>query len=79
MSLFLKFYILNTREEPSSRLEKMGAMATPFKGLDKEDQLPLPPGVEEPQSETPPGKAVSIEIHRSFHPSSCTYLKFSYY
>lgn len=58
--LFLKFHILNTREDPSSRLAKMGAMATPFKGLDREDQHPLPPEREEPQSETPPGKADSI-------------------
>uniref|UniRef100_H3CDB5 Tight junction protein 2a (zona occludens 2) n=1 Tax=Tetraodon nigroviridis TaxID=99883 RepID=H3CDB5_TETNG len=48
-----------TREDPSSRLAKMGAMATPFKGLDRGDQPPLPPEKEEPRSKTSPVPAVT--------------------
>ncbi|XP_015228686.1 PREDICTED: tight junction protein ZO-2 isoform X5 [Cyprinodon variegatus] len=51
------------REEPSNRLAKMGAMPTPFKGLDRrEDSSPLPPERDEPRSETPPAAAVSPRV-----------------
>ncbi|XP_038143537.1 tight junction protein ZO-2a isoform X3 [Cyprinodon tularosa] len=51
------------REEPSNRLAKMGAMPTPFKGLDRrEDSSPLPPERDEPRSETPPAPAVSPRV-----------------
>lgn len=56
----LNFNILHIRDDPSNRLAKMGAMATPFKGPDREDQPPLPTEREEPQSEAPSGKYVSI-------------------
>uniref|UniRef100_A0A3Q4BBA7 Uncharacterized protein n=1 Tax=Mola mola TaxID=94237 RepID=A0A3Q4BBA7_MOLML len=44
------------REDPPSRLAKMGAMATPFRGPDRsvEDMPPLPAEREDPRSETPP-------------------------
>lgn len=45
-----------TREEPPNRLVKMGAMPTPFKGLERavEDTPPLPPEREESRAQTPP-------------------------
>ena len=50
-----------TREDPPSRLAKMGAMPTPFRGLDRalEDTPPVQTEREEPSSDTPPGKHVS--------------------
>ncbi|XP_077354048.1 tight junction protein ZO-2a isoform X7 [Festucalex cinctus] len=53
------------REEPSNRLAKMGAMPTPFKGLDRavEDTPPLPPEREESRPQTPPTIAVGPKVH----------------
>lgn len=51
----------------------MGAMATPFKGPDRENNPLLPSEVEEPQSEASPGKVVSIHI--SVSPIYCPYLE----
>ncbi|XP_047228085.1 tight junction protein ZO-2a isoform X3 [Girardinichthys multiradiatus] len=49
------------REDPPNRLAKMGAMPTPFKGLERrEDSSPLPAEREEPRSETPPAAAVAV-------------------
>lgn len=52
-----------TREDPPSRLAKMGAMPTPFRGGDRdvEDKAPLHAEREEPRSETPPGKHDSAQ------------------
>lgn len=52
-----------TREEPPSRLAKMGAMPTPFRGADRdvEDKAALHAEREEPRSETPPGKHDSAQ------------------
>uniref|UniRef100_A0A3P8RJA8 Tight junction protein 2a (zona occludens 2) n=1 Tax=Astatotilapia calliptera TaxID=8154 RepID=A0A3P8RJA8_ASTCA len=50
------------REEPPSRLAKMGAMPTPFRGADRdvEDKAALHAEREEPRSETPPVPAASV-------------------
>uniref|UniRef100_I3K4S8 Tight junction protein 2a (zona occludens 2) n=1 Tax=Oreochromis niloticus TaxID=8128 RepID=I3K4S8_ORENI len=50
-------------EDPPSRLAKMGAMPTPFRGADRdvEDKAPLQAEREEPRSETPPGKHDSAQ------------------
>ncbi|XP_035995911.1 tight junction protein ZO-2a isoform X2 [Fundulus heteroclitus] len=43
------------REDPPNRLAKMGAMPTPFKGLERhDDSSHLPAEREDPRSETPP-------------------------
>ncbi|KAK7895272.1 hypothetical protein WMY93_020597 [Mugilogobius chulae] len=47
------------REEPSSRLAKMGAMATPFKA--PEDKAFVPTENEEPRAETPP--VIAPKVH----------------
>ncbi|MED6268088.1 Tight junction protein ZO-2 [Characodon lateralis] len=48
-------------EDPPNRLAKMGAMPTPFKGLERrEDSSPLLAEREEPRSETPPAAAVAV-------------------
>uniref|UniRef100_A0A3P9K9L2 Tight junction protein 2a (zona occludens 2) n=1 Tax=Oryzias latipes TaxID=8090 RepID=A0A3P9K9L2_ORYLA len=51
------------REDPPSRLAKMGALPTPFRGLDRaaEDTSSLKAEREEPRSETPP--AVVPRVH----------------
>ncbi|XP_019744303.1 tight junction protein ZO-2a [Hippocampus comes] len=53
------------REEPPNRLVKMGAMPTPFKGLERavEDTPPLPPEREESRAQTPPTIAVGPKVH----------------
>jgi len=43
-----------SREDPPSRLAKMGAMPTPFRGSDRPEDAER----EEHRSETPPGKRV---------------------
>ncbi|KAF7661638.1 hypothetical protein LDENG_00257050 [Lucifuga dentata] len=52
------------REDPPNRLAKMGAMPTPFRGIDRaaEDTPPLPAEREreEPRAETPPVAAVAV-------------------
>uniref|UniRef100_A0A3Q0SQL9 Tight junction protein 2a (zona occludens 2) n=1 Tax=Amphilophus citrinellus TaxID=61819 RepID=A0A3Q0SQL9_AMPCI len=50
------------REDPPSRLAKMGALPTPFRGADRdaEDKAPLQAEREEPRSETPPAPAVTV-------------------
>ncbi|XP_056874564.1 tight junction protein ZO-2a isoform X3 [Takifugu flavidus] len=47
------------REDPATRLAKMGAMATPFKGPDRDGNPLLPSEVEEPRSEASPVAAVA--------------------
>uniref|UniRef100_A0A3P8RJB8 Tight junction protein 2a (zona occludens 2) n=1 Tax=Astatotilapia calliptera TaxID=8154 RepID=A0A3P8RJB8_ASTCA len=53
------------REEPPSRLAKMGAMPTPFRGADRdvEDKAALHAEREEPRSETPPAASVAPKVH----------------
>ncbi|XP_051907032.1 tight junction protein ZO-2a isoform X3 [Hippocampus zosterae] len=53
------------REEPPNRLVKMGAMPTPFKGLERavEDTPPVPPEREESRAQTPPTIAVGPKLH----------------
>ncbi|XP_077478788.1 tight junction protein ZO-2a isoform X7 [Stigmatopora argus] len=52
------------REDAPNRLAKMGAMPTPFKGLERavEDIQPLPAEREEPRSSTPPTITVGPKI-----------------
>lgn len=60
-----KFFLgVFTREDPPSRLAKMGALPTPFRGLDRaaEDTSSLKAEREEPRSETPPGKPVPLSF-----------------
>ncbi|XP_061656581.1 tight junction protein ZO-2a isoform X2 [Syngnathoides biaculeatus] len=53
------------REDPPNRLAKMGAMPTPFKGLDRsvEATLALPAEREEPRPQTPPTITVGPKVH----------------
>jgi len=51
-----------SREDPPSRLAKMGAMPTPFRLPDRaaQDKPPLQAEREEPRPETPPGARASL-------------------
>lgn len=51
------------REDPPSRLAKMGAMPTPFRAPDRVATPPLPAQREEPRSETPPAVTVAPRSH----------------
>ncbi|XP_014871166.1 tight junction protein ZO-2a isoform X3 [Poecilia latipinna] len=51
------------RDDPSSRLAKMGAMPTPLKSLERhEDSSPLPPERDETRSVSPPAAAVAPRV-----------------
>ncbi|KAM6985928.1 tight junction protein ZO-2a isoform 1-T3 [Aplochiton taeniatus] len=51
------------REDPPSRLAKMGAMPTPFRPPDRVATPPLPAQREESRSETPPAVTVAPRSH----------------
>ncbi|XP_027881626.1 tight junction protein ZO-2a isoform X3 [Xiphophorus couchianus] len=51
------------RDDPSSRMTKMGAMPTPLRSLDRhEDSSPLPPERDETRSVSPPAAAVAPRV-----------------
>lgn len=65
--ILILIYII--REDPPSRLAKMGALPTPFRAPDKvvEDTPSFQAEREEPRSETPPGKHVSLSEYAKLH------------